>query len=210
MSSAATSVANPPTPKHPTAPRRCFICLTDQDTSEPDSAWVNPCPCTLEAHHDCMLSWVTDCERTGKELICPVCKYHITMEGPWDPVVAFEGALRKRFSRASPYILCTAVFVGVNFSLQMYGATAMSMFVGREQTLRFLVSGGGMKEKIKNLAILTNIAPALIVAELFPALTNKVCVPIASAVSCTSSYTAENSFANCHSMACITSFTMIN
>ncbi|EGR52910.1 uncharacterized protein TRIREDRAFT_119792 [Trichoderma reesei QM6a] len=174
------------------APRRCFICLTDEDPSDPPGSWVDPCPCTLEAHQDCMLSWVTDCERSNKPLKCPVCKSAIEMDGPWDPIASLHDAIQQRFTRASPFILLTGVSVGVQFSLQMYGAMALWTFAGKEALLRFalgpdmVIDGrppGALrfaKERIVNALILTNVAPTLLVSQLLPGLTNRYFMQSAS------------------------------
>ncbi|KAI5462871.1 hypothetical protein BGZ63DRAFT_175622 [Mariannaea sp. PMI_226] len=174
------------------APRRCFICLTDQEPSDPPSSWVDPCPCTLEAHQDCMLSWVTDCERSNKPLLCPVCKYPIALEGPWDPIVAVTGLIANKFTRASPYVLLTSMAMGVQFSMQMYGAFAMWAFSGRDSLIHFMLGPepgvGGQNsrvvrmagERLGNALILMNVGPALLVGQLTPWLANKIFLPVAS------------------------------
>lgn len=181
-------------PRVPDAPRRCFICLTDQDPSDPAGTWVDPCPCTLEAHQDCMLSWVTDCERSNRPLKCPVCKSTIEMEGMWDPIVSVADALSKRFTRASPLILFTGLSMGIQFSMQMYGAMALWTFSGKDTMMRFVMGPDMMidgrrtgpltfaRERIANALILMNVAPALLVAHMFPGWSNKVFLPSASLV----------------------------
>ncbi|KAM0252830.1 hypothetical protein ACHAQJ_007515 [Trichoderma viride] len=174
------------------APRRCFVCLTDEEPTDPPGSWVDPCPCTLEAHQDCMLSWVTDCERSNKPLKCPVCKSDIEMDGPWDPIAHLHDAIQRKFTRASPFILLTGVSVGVQFSLQMYGAMALWTFAGKEALLRFalgpemLIDGrspGALrfaKERIVNALILMNVAPTLLISQLLPGLTNRYFMQSAS------------------------------
>ncbi|UNI19250.1 hypothetical protein JDV02_005446 [Purpureocillium takamizusanense] len=180
------------TPRPPDAPRRCFICLTDEEPSDPPGSWVDPCPCTLEAHQDCMLSWVTDCERSNKPLQCPVCKSAIELEGPWDLVVAASDAVQRRFTRASPFLLFTGVSMGVQFSLQMYGALALWTFAGKDSLMRFMLgpdmiidgrtSGNArfIKERIWNALVMMNIAPTLLFSKLLPGLSNKIFLPAAS------------------------------
>ncbi|KAG6013621.1 hypothetical protein E4U41_005021, partial [Claviceps citrina] len=121
------------------SPRRCFICLTDQEPSDAADSWVDPCPCTLEAHQDCMMTWVLECERSGKPLACPVCKSPIQMDGPRNLLVMAYDLMQDRFTRASPYVVLTGVAVGVQFSLQMYGALAMWSFAGKGTMMRFLL-----------------------------------------------------------------------
>ncbi|CAM1507437.1 Fc.00g070780.m01.CDS01 [Cosmosporella sp. VM-42] len=183
----------PPEAPRPDGLRRCFICLTDEDPSDPPSSWVNPCPCTLEAHQDCMLAWVTDCERSNKQLLCPVCKSPIELEGTWDPVVALTENISRKFTRASPFILATSVTLGVQFSLQMYGALAMWTFAGKDALMQFIVGpnptmivngrsvAGWLpaKESFGNALVLTNVAPALLMGQLMPWLGNKIFLPTA-------------------------------
>lgn len=178
--------------KAPDAPRRCFICLTDEEPSDDPGTWVDPCGCTLEAHQDCMLSWVTDCERSNKPLQCPVCKDRITLEGPWDPIVAVTEAVANKFTRASPFMLLSSVTIGAQFSLQMYGAFAMWAFAGREalvdyvlghevwvngEASRALMTGG---QRLGNALVLTNVGPALLVGQLMPWFANKIFLSTAS------------------------------
>ncbi|KAK7414801.1 hypothetical protein QQX98_006403 [Neonectria punicea] len=179
-------------PRSAETPRRCFICLTDEEPSDPPSSWVDPCPCTLEAHQDCMLSWVTDCERSNKPLQCPVCKSKIRLEGPWDPVVALTDVISSKFTRVSPFVLLTTATMGIQFSLQMYGACAMWAFAGRESLVQFMlgpeVNVGGQhsrvmrmaSERLGNALILMNVGPALLLGQLTPWLGNKIFLPTAS------------------------------
>lgn len=178
----------------PDAPRRCFICLTDEDPADPPGSWVDPCPCTLEAHQDCMLSWVTDCERSNRPLKCPVCKSAIEMEGVWDPVVLMSDLVAKRFTKTSPLMLFTALSMGVQFSMQMYGAMALWTFSGKDAMMRFVMGPEMMidgrrpaglafaRERISNALVLMNVAPALLVGHLFPGWSNKIFLPTASFV----------------------------
>lgn len=182
-------------PRPADAPRRCFICLTDQDPSDPPGSWVDPCPCTLEAHQDCMLSWVTDCERSNKPLSCPVCKSKIELEGHRDILVDASDAIHRRFTRVSPFFLFTGVSMGVQFSLQLYGALALWTFAGKDSLLRFVLGPdmiidashagnvGFVKDRILRALAMMNVAPALLFGRLLPSLSNKVFLPAASLVS---------------------------
>ncbi|KOS22304.1 E3 ubiquitin-protein ligase MARCH5 [Escovopsis weberi] len=192
MSLRTSAAAAPLPPPADFSPRRCFICLTDEEATDPKGSWVDPCPCTLEAHQDCMLSWVTDCERSNKPLRCPVCKAQIELEGPWDPIASLHDALQRHFTKASPFILLTGASVGVQFGLQMYGAVALWTFAGRKELVRFVfgsdASMGGRgsgtirfaKQRIVNALILMNVAPTLLVSQLLPGLSNKYLMHSAS------------------------------
>ena len=89
--------------------RSCFICL--QTPSEtPNAAWVNACPCSLEAHEDCMLRWISEHEReSSKTLRCPACKGKIQTTEPKDSFVGLRDRLHKMYSRITPAILLGVV-----------------------------------------------------------------------------------------------------
>lgn len=85
--------------------RSCFICLqTPAET--PNAVWVNACPCSLEAHEDCMLRWISEHEREStKTLRCPACKGKIQTTEPKDRFVGLRDRLHKVYSRVTPAIL---------------------------------------------------------------------------------------------------------
>lgn len=175
------------TSKPADAPRRCFICLTDEAPDDPPNSWVDPCPCTLEAHQDCILSWVTDCERSNKPLRCPVCKSDIEMEGQWDPIVALHDYIVGRFTKGSPWFLVTGATLGVTSGLQMYGAMSIAAFAGREALLQLMLGNertvdvtkpaGFSGERLRNGLMLMQIAPALLVHRVTPSLVDYLFSP---------------------------------
>lgn len=170
--------------------KRCFICLVDQDETDPPSSWVDPCPCTLEAHQDCMLSWVTDCERSKKPLQCPICKSAISIEQPWDPLVALDGTVRRRFTSWSPYALLAGTMGGVYVCMETYGVMAMAAFSGSEAAIQYAFAMPINATPVQRFqrgaihqTVLGYIAPALIAAKLLPETSNHAFLPMASLVS---------------------------
>lgn len=119
----------------------CFICLLN-DSETPDASWVNPCPCTLEAHEECMLRWVAETEQSTSRpkngLRCPACNARIRVDEPYDPVVHLRDRLHRAYSRSSPLILLALVLSGGIAGSGWYGLTATHIFAGREATSRWL------------------------------------------------------------------------
>ncbi|SPQ23912.1 e19e0c80-968f-4d25-ba82-e30450deb32e [Thermothielavioides terrestris] len=111
----------------------CFICLQN-DTDTPNATWVNPCPCSLEAHEECMLDWVADMEtsqgRSKNGLRCPACKAPIRIQEPYDLFIALRDGLTRRYSRLSPYILLVLVSSGGVAGASWYGWGAAAIFAG--------------------------------------------------------------------------------
>ncbi|KAF4777462.1 hypothetical protein HER10_EVM0001998 [Colletotrichum scovillei] len=165
--------------------RRCFICLMDENESgASESAWVDPCPCTLEGHQDCMIQWVTELEREGKEILCPVCKAKINIDEPYDPALALSNQIYKSFSRVSPGLILGGIGAGTWVSLAMYGNIAVRVFAGPEATYRFFFNdrnprGVPMVNWI-HVAILPTIAPALVLGSSVPILGNVFFMPVAA------------------------------
>ncbi|KAK1689307.1 hypothetical protein BDP55DRAFT_604251 [Colletotrichum godetiae] len=165
--------------------RRCFICLMDENESgASESAWVDPCPCTLEGHQDCMIQWVTELEREGKEILCPVCKAKINIDEPYDPALALSNQIYKSFSRVSPGLILGGIGAGTWVSLAMYGNIAVRVFAGPEATYRFFFNdrnprGVPMVNWI-HVAILPTIAPALVLGSSVPILGNVFFMPAAA------------------------------
>lgn len=119
----------------------CFICLLN-DTETPDASWVNPCPCTLEAHEDCMLRWVAETEQSSSRpkqgLRCPACNARIRVDEPFDSVVFVRERLHRAYSRTSPLILLTLVLSGGIAGSGWYGLTAAHVFAGSDATTKWL------------------------------------------------------------------------
>ncbi|TWU72002.1 hypothetical protein ED733_003490 [Metarhizium rileyi] len=100
--------------------------------------------------------------------------------------------VQKRFTRASPFVLFTGVSMGVQFSLQMYGALALWSFAGKDTMIRFLLgprmvidakNTGGVqfvRERIWSALVMMNVAPTLLFSQLLPNLSNKIFLPSAS------------------------------
>lgn len=118
--------------------RNCFICLqTSAET--PNSIWVNACPCTLEAHEDCMLRWIAEHEQgSTKALRCPACKGKIKTIEPRDGFISLRDRLHKVYSRMTPAILL-GVLTGCGMAgSSYYGLWSMLFFAGPVPTENWL------------------------------------------------------------------------
>ncbi|KAK4151779.1 hypothetical protein C8A00DRAFT_35540 [Chaetomidium leptoderma] len=162
----------------------CFICLQN-DTDTPDATWVNACPCSLEAHEECMLSWIADMEtspgRSKGGFKCPVCKAPITVEEPYDRLLAIQGRLYRRYSSVSPYILTLLGFGGTFAGLAWYGFGAAAIFVGRNSVLRWLeVWRFPSPSGIIKLCFLAAVGPGLVILRWLPSLGTVLLLPISA------------------------------
>jgi hypothetical protein len=114
--------------------RSCFICLLNESET-PNAVWVNPCPCTLEAHEDCMLRWVAETENTSgrsrKALRCPACNARIRVDEPFDVAVYARERLHRAYSRVAPIVLLETLLSGVWVGSASYGYVSARLFCGR-------------------------------------------------------------------------------
>ncbi|KAH6631449.1 hypothetical protein F5144DRAFT_547555 [Chaetomium tenue] len=161
----------------------CFICLcTDVDT--PNAVWVDPCPCSLEAHEGCMLRYIGEMETTRRRsnktpLACPACKVPFIIEEPYDRFLAIRDNLYRRYSRAAPAVLGSFVLGGGFAGAMWYGGTAVSIFVGRDSFIRWLEGGGRQRlpSTLIKLATLSAIGPGLLVFRWLPSLGTVLLLP---------------------------------
>ncbi|KAK3390604.1 hypothetical protein B0H63DRAFT_507921 [Podospora didyma] len=172
----------------------CFICLqTDADT--PNAKFVNPCPCSLEAHETCMLRFVAEMEtqksRNKNYMRCPACRAPIHIDEPFDPVVAFRNRLQRTYNRTSPWILLLMVsFSGLSAST-FYGANAFSLFAGYKALGQWMGERGlgrahiTAPSSILKLWPLSIIGPTLILTRGIPSLAHAVFVPASALYSLT-------------------------
>lgn len=127
--------------------RSCFICL--QNSSEtPRAVWVNACPCTLEAHEDCMLRWIAEHEReSNKSLRCPACKGKIKTTEPRDPFISLRDRLHKMYSRVTPAILL-GILTGCSMAgSSYYGLMSLSVFTGPAPAMSWLGLGKALADR---------------------------------------------------------------
>lgn len=156
-SSSSASVAPTPTPppqlqRTQTDPnlRSCFICLQNSNET-PNAVWVNACPCTLEAHEDCMLRWIAEHEREStKSLRCPACKGKIKTTEPRDRFVSLRDRLHKMYSRVTPAILL-GILTGCGMAgSSYYGMLSMCVFAGPGPAMGWLGLGKALAHRRLN------------------------------------------------------------
>ncbi|TPX12418.1 uncharacterized protein E0L32_006830 [Thyridium curvatum] len=165
----------------------CFICLLNSKET-PDSIWVNPCPCTLEAHEDCLLRWAAESEASQgkKKLRCPACNGRIQVIEPSDAFLKFRDRLHRAYSRFSPTALASIVSAASVVGSASYGFWVMSVFAGQHRTVRWLVpdipSDGSFTLARRTLMaskifLLNLIAPGLLINRALPSLASMLMIP---------------------------------
>lgn len=159
----------------------CFICLQN-DTDTPDATWVNPCPCSLEAHEECLLRWISEIETSNRRykggLKCPACKEPFKIEEPYDAFLAIRDRLFYRYTRTSPFILLFLVVGGSTAGAACYGLGAASAFAGPEAAMRWVgFRSGRVPSILFKMWKLSFIGPYLVVYRWWPSLGNILSLP---------------------------------
>lgn len=130
-------------------PKRCWICQLDSTEDEPASpnstapVWRKPCPCSLEAHDDCLLQWIAASEQpkkgelsTTKKLVCPQCGHAIKIRRPRDLIVSATEIVTWASRRLIVPTLLGSV-VGTTYSgLWLYGWSSLKLVFGLEEALK--------------------------------------------------------------------------
>jgi len=121
-------------------PRKCWICQQeeDDDSTDPDFVhWLKPCPCSLEAHEECLLEWIADEERPkpgelghNHKIECPQCKTEIRIERPRDFIVGVYDRI-SGFARGCVIPFAVSAVAGCVYSgLYVYGLNTITVVFG--------------------------------------------------------------------------------
>ncbi|KAG0649788.1 Membrane-associated RING finger 5, partial [Hyphodiscus hymeniophilus] len=127
--------------------RTCWICQQDATDDTPEtSEWRRPCPCSLTAHDECLMEWITSNEApkpgemaTPQKIVCPVCQAPIQIERPRDLLVMLADMIQKV---AKGLVVPTALsaLIGCFYSgFLMYGLNAMDLIFGPVEARRLLM-----------------------------------------------------------------------
>jgi hypothetical protein len=119
-------------------PRLCWICQQDETEDETPMEWKAPCPCSLRAHNECLLEWITSQELIKKDegsynskIQCPQCQATIAVERPHDYLVQaytyVSTALRFWVIPTTISGLCGCVYSG----FLVYGINTVQVVFGR-------------------------------------------------------------------------------
>lgn len=128
-------------------PRHCWICLQDEERDAPStSKWRTPCPCNLEAHDECLLEWIADLESSSSndgnsKILCPQCKAEIKVEKPQDILMLTINLLSNFGRLLTDLALPSAAFGCLYTGSMVYGANAIHMVFGMDETALLLDPG---------------------------------------------------------------------
>jgi hypothetical protein len=152
-SSAAQDMAIPPatTSKEGLPVRLCWICQQESSDDKPGTEWRTPCPCSLTAHNECLLEWITSEEApkpgeigTSKEIKCPQCQATINIQRPRDYIVLAAGKIQ---TLAKGLVIPTALSAIASCfysGLLVYGVNTIHVVFGAEEALSMTVPANNL------------------------------------------------------------------
>jgi hypothetical protein len=128
---------------------RCWICQQDSSEDAPGALWRRPCPCSLTAHDECLLEWITAEEAprpgdlaTTRRIVCPQCHAEIQIERPRDYLVLAVDSVRQ-VSRALILPAALSSLVACFYSgFLIYGINTLGLIMGREEAYRIMALPG--------------------------------------------------------------------
>ena len=164
----------------------CFICLQD-DIDDPDAKWIHPSPCSLEGHEECLLRyWIEEERKPGfakKGLACPICKYPIRVDEPYDAFTALHTKLYRLYSSLSPTVLLGFVAGGVCFTFFTYGRYSAIAFAGSPTVKQWLAQPQTRTSLLWKCVRLAGIGPSLVISRAIPFIGRAFFYPTAILVS---------------------------
>ena len=135
----------------PTTPPReariCWICQQEDTDDTPETGeWRSPCPCSLTAHEECLLEWITSEEAPKKgeiaashKIVCPVCKAEIHIERPTDYIVQVAELVQRAAKTMVLPTILSAIFGCVYSGFLVYGINTVQVVFGREEASNIIM-----------------------------------------------------------------------
>lgn len=119
--------------------RRCWICFGEDKDSE--GRWVKPCPCSLEAHEQCLLDWISENQKgrsAMKKVTCPQCgmPYYL-LEHQSLSLLCLE-FLQSIIRSTAPYLTVLGLGCSILIAASTYGAYTVLTLFGTKEGERLL------------------------------------------------------------------------
>ncbi|KWU43861.1 hypothetical protein RHOSPDRAFT_18895 [Rhodotorula sp. JG-1b] len=125
-----------------TTDKTCWICYTTE-AEDPSLAFIHPCSCTLLAHPDCLLEWISTQQAmhpaTRPTPRCPACGTQIRIHQDRSDFLRWYRQFRRSVDRASLAAGVGSIAASAWFVSAAYGAWALKTFMGEQVTEALLL-----------------------------------------------------------------------
>ncbi|GAA5853050.1 hypothetical protein JCM9279_003795 [Rhodotorula babjevae] len=127
--------------------RSCWICYTDS-TEDDSRPYIHACSCTLLAHEQCLLDWLTAQAASPQQHHphpprCPVCASPIVVREDRNDLLRLYRRLRRNADHASLVAAVGGVAASAWFVAAAYGAWAVKTFMGDQVAQALLLRHEG-------------------------------------------------------------------
>ncbi|GAA5891692.1 hypothetical protein JCM8208_007370 [Rhodotorula glutinis] len=127
--------------------RSCWICYTDS-TEDDSRPFIHACSCTLLAHEQCLLDWLTAQAASPQQHHphpprCPVCASPIVVREHRNDLLRLYRRLRRNADHASLVAAVGGVAASAWFVAAAYGAWAVKTFMGDQVAQALLLRHEG-------------------------------------------------------------------
>jgi hypothetical protein len=114
--------------------KTCFICYEDEgEDGSSHGKWVHPCKCSLVAHEDCLLHWISVSKPTASESVpvtCPQCAAPYTISQLNFPLLNLIEKVEDVWAKNVGRVLMVGAGLGTWTLLSLYGVWAIRKFTG--------------------------------------------------------------------------------
>ncbi|KAI5788447.1 hypothetical protein EDC01DRAFT_166404 [Geopyxis carbonaria] len=165
-----SSLATPPSDLEET---RCWICfVSDSEEDVPRTDWKAPCRCSLVAHEACLLDWIADLQKTGRdgtgagagELACPQCKTPIRLREKESLVLDVVDRLGVLAGKAGAFVAFGGVGSVLFVGCTVYGVNTIYTICGPEYASEVLLGADGAFQWTWRLGVGLPLIPFVLIA----------------------------------------------
>lgn len=114
--------------------KTCFICYEDEgEEGSSHGKWVHPCKCSLVAHEDCLLHWISVSKPTASPSVpvtCPQCAAPYTINQLNFPLLNLIEKVEDVWAKNVGRVLMVGAGLGTWTLLSLYGVWAIRKFAG--------------------------------------------------------------------------------
>lgn len=129
------------------AKKQCFICYSSQEEDTATSSpWIHACKCSLLAHEDCLLHWISEAQLRSsangppsqRSVKCPQCGSPYQLVQPRSILADMYDYVDDKLDSLAIRGAIGIAAVGIGISSGVYGVYATRTFLGRTEANRVL------------------------------------------------------------------------
>lgn len=151
--------------------KRCWICfVSDSEEDQTSAEWRAPCKCTLVAHEACLLDWITDMQKSGRENgsngkpACPQCKTPVRLKQEPSVVLDIADNVGRMAGKAGAFLAFGGVGSVLFVGCTVYGVNTIYTICGPEYASEILLGRDSEFQWTWRLGIGLPLIPFVLIA----------------------------------------------